>query len=266
MRRIKGEESWVQLRSLAHAEVLLILPCNAAACVGNYFRAEAYRKSGWNTWREADAQLRDLRLAGRVALAAVDSSILETAPDDPRGAIVLETEMDRARNPDGEDWGAPSWRWFRPTRSGRWTALEELNEALVRGVRRIKSLHIPRVISLVNPRGYFLALAAAVAECGLLDRWILFHTSAHPRHLLRGIREIAPIIRLIAQGVCHVGGICAIPALQPALRVETYQYRDRLPPRWRRWGRVPTLSMAQKAWSALLKSGKGKEDGRETEG
>ena len=161
---------WVQLHNLRRAQVLLILPCNAAACVGNYFQAEVYRKSGWNTWREADSLLRDLREEGKVAFAAVDSSILETAPDDPRGAIVLETEMERAKSPDGGDWGAPSWRWFRPTRTGRWTALENLTEALVRGVRRVEGLGIPHVIALVNPRGYFLALAAAVAECGLLEK------------------------------------------------------------------------------------------------
>ena len=95
---------WTQLHDLGRAHVLLILPCNAAACVGNYFRAEVYRQSGWNTWREADWLLRDLRLEGQVAFAAVDSSILETAPEDPRGAIVLETETHRAKSPDGEDW------------------------------------------------------------------------------------------------------------------------------------------------------------------
>ena len=69
---------WVQLTDLQRAETLLILPCNAAACVGNYFRAEVYRASGWNTWREVDALLRDLREEGRVAFAAVDSSNLTT--------------------------------------------------------------------------------------------------------------------------------------------------------------------------------------------
>jgi hypothetical protein len=106
---------WIQLRDLRRAQVLLILPCNAAACVGNYFRTDVYRKSGWNTWLEADLLLWDLRQQGKVAFAAVDSSILETAPDDPRGVIVLEIEMQRAKSPDGEDWGTPSWQWFRPT-------------------------------------------------------------------------------------------------------------------------------------------------------
>ena len=77
------QRGWIQLSDLRRAQVLLLLPCNAAAYVGNYFRAEVYRESGRNTWREADALLRGLRAEGRVAFAAVDSSILETQPDDP---------------------------------------------------------------------------------------------------------------------------------------------------------------------------------------
>ena len=246
---------WVQLHNLRRAQVLLVLPCNAAACVGNYFQAEVYRKNGWNTWREADLLLRDLREEGRVAFAAVDSSILETAPDDPRGAIVLETEMERAKSPDGGDWGAPSWRWFRPTRTGRWTALENLTEALVRAVRRVEGLGIPHVIALVNPRAYFLALAAAVAECGLLDRWILFHVPAHPRHLLEGVRQIAPIVRAAVEGAHYAGGIYAVPVLLPALRDETRRYRNCLPLSWRRWGEVPTGRAAERAWTTLLQPG-----------
>ncbi len=224
---------WGQLRTLERAEVLLVLPCNAAACVGNYFRAEVYRKSGWNTWREADALLRDLREQGRVAFAAVDSSILETAPDDHRGAIVLETEMHRARSPDGEDWGAPSWRWFRPTSAGRWTALEKLTDALVRGVRRVERLGIPHVIALVNPRAYFLALAAAVAECHVLDRWVLFRVPAHPRHLRLAVRIVAAVVRHTIDGGRMPGGIVGVRALLPALHRECPRYRESLPARWR---------------------------------
>jgi hypothetical protein len=254
MSSVKAERSWVQLRSLARARVLLILPCNAAACVGNYFRAEVYRRSGWNTWREVDFLLSDLRQEGRVAFAAVDSSILATAPEDPRGAIVLETEMDRAKSPDGEDWGAPSWRWFRPTWVGRWAPLEELTDALIRGVKRVESLGIPHVIALVNPRAYFLALAAAVAECGLLDRWILCRVPAHPRHLLAGVRAITPIVRAAAEGVRQAGGVYVIPELLPALHDETRRYRDPLPPRWRRWGAIPTRRTAGRAWATLYKA------------
>ena len=244
---------WIELHDLRRAQALLILPCNAAACVGNYFCAEVYRKTGWNTWREADLLLRDLREQGRVAFAAVDSSVLETAPQDSRGAIVLETEMHRAQSPDGSDWGTPCWRWFRPTRAGQWTALDALTAALVEGVQRVESLGVPRVVALVNPRAYFLALAAAVAECGLLDRWLLFHVPAHPRYLLGGIRAVAPIVRAAARGVELPGGLYSIPALLPALRDETRRYGDRLPPRWKAWGRVPTARTAERAWAALRK-------------
>src|SRR3989338_4033392 len=102
------KHSWIRLRNLRKARVLLILPCNAAACIGNYFRAEVYTKKGWNTWREADACLRDLRIKEMVAFAAVDSSTLETEPTGSKGAIVFETEMNRVRNPTGKDWGAPN--------------------------------------------------------------------------------------------------------------------------------------------------------------
>jgi hypothetical protein len=253
MSHAREKHPWVELCSFARTQALLILPCNAAACVGNYFQAEVYRTSGWNTWREADLLLRDLRAQGRVAFAAVDSSILETAPDDPRGAIVLETEMERAKSPDGEDWGAPSWRWFRPTRAGRWTALARLTDALACGVRRIETLGIPQVVALVNPRGYFLALAAAVAECGQRDRWALFHVPAHPRYLLKAVREIAPVVRAAAVGTKLAGGIYPIPALLRSLRRETRRYRESLPPRWRAWGKVPKVQRGGGHWAPSMR-------------
>lgn len=70
----------MQLYDLKSARILLILPCNAAACIGNYFRAETYTKKGWNTWKEADACFSDLRSKKLVAFAATDSSTLETEP------------------------------------------------------------------------------------------------------------------------------------------------------------------------------------------
>ena len=245
---------WIQLRDLRNARVLLILPCNAAACVGNYFRAEVYRKTGWNTWREADLLLQDLRKAGRVAFAAVDSSILETAQNDPRGAIVLETEMHRARNPEGEDWGSPSWRWFRPTRAGHWTQLEVLTEALVKGVRRIEELGFSHVLALVNPRAYFLALAAAGDRCRVLDRWVLFRTPAHPRFLLRALREVVPFVRAVDVGAELPGGIYPIPNLYPALRGEAGGYRDPLPVLSRALAQLPGMHAVGRRWAKLARA------------
>jgi len=62
--------SWIQLQEFHEARALFLLPCNAIACVGNYFRAEVYSKRGWNTWREADAGLWEIRKIGRVGFAA----------------------------------------------------------------------------------------------------------------------------------------------------------------------------------------------------
>ncbi len=248
---IMARNPWIELHHLSKARVLLILPCNAAACIGNYFRAEAYSPKGWNTWREADVNLQELRKKGLVAFAAVDSSTLETQPDDPRGAIVLETEMERVRNPEGEDWGAPSWRWFKPTASGKWGYLEELTEALARGVRRIEEMGFSQVMALVNPRGYFLALAAAASICQVIDQWVLFRVPAHPRWLIPEVRQVAPQVHAAAQGKNFAGGIYAIPDFLPALRKEDRQYRHPLPQTWREYALLPSMRQARRRWEAL---------------
>ena len=232
------KSSWIQLRNLKNARILLILPCNAAACIGNYFRAETYSKNGWNTWREADILLRELRKRGQVAFAAVDSSTLETEPRGSKGAIVFETEMDRAKNPTGKDWGAPSWRWFRPTPAGNCKYLEELTEALVKGVRRVEKMGFSQVFAVVNPRGYFLSLAAAVDKCGLLNKWVLFRVPSHPRHLLSAVRHVAPFVRAAAEGIKIKGGIYPITDLYPFMKKESKIYKDSLPHPWQKYNTI----------------------------
>ena len=249
------KHSWIQLHDFRNARVLLILPCNAAACVGNYFRAEVYSRCGWNTWREADANLRDLREEGRVAFAAVDSSTLETQPGDSRGAIVLEAEMRRARNPDGEDWGSPAWRWFRPTSAGHWKQLEALTEALVKGVRRVEGLGFSQVLALVNPRAYFLALAAAVRRSGVTDRWVLFRVPAHPRYLIPALHQVIPFIRKAASRSKLTGGVYPIPDLYPILQREAKTYRHSLPKPWQECNRLTTLHQVKKRWASLTTYG-----------
>lgn len=246
------KHSWVQLRDVRNARVLLILPCNAAACVGNYFRAEVYSKRGWNTWREADTSLRDLRLKGRVAFAAVDSATLETQPDDVRGAIVLETEMHRVRNPKGEDWGAPAWRWFRPTPADHWTKLEALTDTLVKGVRRIESLGFSQVLALVNPRACFLALAAAVSNCGVMDRWVLFHAPAHPRYLIPALRQVIPFVRAAANGSRFAGGVYPLPEFVHILQGEAKSYSHQLPTPWHEYTRLLSVTEIKRRWKLLV--------------
>ena len=231
--------------------VLLILPCNAAACVGNYFSAEVYSMRNWNTWREAESHLKDLREDGTVRFAAVDSSTIEIRHDDPLGAIVLETEMSRVINPSGEDWGAPSWRWYRPTRAGSWENLHALTDAIIGGILRVAELGIQNVIALVNPRAYFLALAAAVGECDLLGKWVLFRVPAHPRHLIPAVREVVPVVRAVAGGAMIEGGIYHVPSLFPFLQEEDKMYRHVLPDRWKGYGSLPRVSDVSARWKLM---------------
>lgn len=243
--------SWIQLRDLKNARTLLILPCNAAACIGNYFRAETYSKNGWNTWREADILLRELRKRGQVAFAALDSSTLETEARGSKGAIVFETEMDRAKNPTGKDWGAPNWRWFKPTKAGKCDYLEALTESLVKGIRRVEKMKFSKVFALVNPRGYFLSLAAAVDRCGLLNDWTLFRVPSHPRHLLSAVRQIAPFVRAAAEENKVKGGIYPIPELYPFMQKENKFYKDTLPISWKEYGRLVDFNSVKRKWVSL---------------
>ncbi len=245
------KRSWIQMRDLKKARILLILPCNAAACIGNYFRAETYSKNGWNTWREADILLRELRERGQVAFAAVDSSTLETELKSSKGAIVFETEMDRAKNHTGKDWGAPNWRWFKPTRSGKCEYLEALTESLCKGIRRVEKMKFSKVFALVNPRGYFLSLAAAVDRCGLLNEWILFRVPSHPRHLLSAVRQIAPFVRAAAEGEKFKGGIYSIPELYPFLQKENKVYKNNLPQPWQKYTSLLDISRIKTRWLSL---------------
>ncbi len=223
----------MQLRSLKNARILVILPCNAGACIGNYFKADSICDQEWHrVWREADLALRDLRKKGRVVFAAVDSCTLETEPEGSKGAIVFETEMDRVKNAGGKDWGAPSWRWFRPAADGSCEYLETLTESLVKGIHRVEKMGFSQVFALVNPRGYYLSLAAAVERCRLLDKWVLFRVPAHPRHLLPAVRQIVPIVRAAADGKKLKGGIYPVPEVYPFLQKENKLYKDSLPEPW----------------------------------
>ena len=165
---------WNSVPSIETAKVLLVLACNDGAAHGNYFVPLDPRKKGWNTWREADRLLADRRKTGEVFFAAVDSSVLEN-PKDALGALVWETEMDRVRNPTGEDWGPPEWQFYDPTHEEGLEELTSLTESLRRALRRLSST-IPR-FAVLDPFAYFIALAAAVREEGQSALWSIQGTS-----------------------------------------------------------------------------------------
>lgn len=123
------QSDWIQLSRDCKCSVLLILPCNDGAAHGNYFIPLSPKKRGWNTWREADQALLKFRKDKKVMFAAVDSSVLEVEKD-KKGALVFEYEMERVINPEGEDWGSPSWRWFNPKYASGLAALISLTDSL----------------------------------------------------------------------------------------------------------------------------------------
>jgi hypothetical protein len=133
--------------------------------------------------------------------------------------------------------------------------MEELTKAAIRGVLRVDEMGFDRVFSVVNPRAYFLALAAAVQGCGLMSRWVLFRTPAHPRFLIPAVREVMPFVRAAVHGAKHNGGIYFVPSLYPALQAYEKTYRHHLPYPWRECNQFTSRHKVKKQWELLLGCG-----------
>ena len=112
-----------------------------------------------------------------------------------------------------------------------------------------------QVFAVVNPRGYFLSLAAAVDKCGLLNKWILFQVPSHPRHLLSAVRQMTPFVYAASEGRKLEGGIYPIPEFYPSLKKENKAYKDSLPKPWRNYSGLPTIEEVKSKWQTL-KEGK----------
>jgi hypothetical protein len=114
-------------------------------------------------------------------------------------------------------------------------------------------MKMSKVLALVNPRAYFLALAAAVKKCGLMNRWILFRPPPHPRFLIRAVNEVVPFIRAAANGINLNGGIYIIPSLYAELRESEKIYRHPLPNSWREFNQLPSIQEVNERWGLLQK-------------
>jgi len=223
---------WVQLEKGCKSDVLLILPCNDGAAQGNYFIPLRPRKGGWNTWREADNLLPKLRKDKKVMFAAVDSSTLEVE-EDGKGALVFEYEMERVINPEGEDWGSPSWRWFNPKYVSGLTELVSLTESLKKGLYRTNRFQ--RIFAVVNPRGYFLSLAAALHEQSLFYKTMMLEVPVHPNNLKLSFKIISSFIKRYFSEGYFQAGIISHSDLQQRIAKEPIKWKQNLPERWHYW-------------------------------
>jgi len=224
---------WAQLRRDDKSDVLLILPCNDGAANGNYFIPLNPGKESWNVWREADNLLYVLRKDKKVMFAAVDSSTLEVEGEDGKGALVFEYEMKRVINPEGEDWGSPSWRWFNPNNPNGLEYLATLTESLKKALSRINTFS--KIFAVVNPRGYFLSLAAALHEQSLFSKTMMLEMPVHPNNLKAAITLISSFIqRYFSEGYFQ-GGIISHPVLVQRIAKESTVWKQNLPERWHYW-------------------------------
>jgi len=110
-----------------------------------------------------------------------------------------------------------------------------------------------QVFALVNPRGYFFSLAAAVDKCGLLNKWILFRVPSHPRHLLSAVRQVTPFVRVAAKGKKLKGGIYPIPALYPFMQKEKKVYKGVLLRPWQKYCSLSNIGEIKTRWLHLTR-------------
>jgi len=161
--------------------------------------------------------------------AAVDSSTLEVE-DDGKGALVFEYEMERVINPEGEDWGSPTWRWFNPKYSSGLIELVSLTESLKKALSR--STQFKKLFAVVNPRGYFLSLAAALHELSLFSKTMMLEVPVHPNNLKASVKIISSFIqRYFSEGYFQ-GGIILHPGLLQRIAKELKSWKQNLPERW----------------------------------
>ena len=164
--------------------------------------------------------------------ADVDSSTLEVE-EDGKGALVFEYEMERVINPEGEDWGSPTWRWFNPKNPSGLEYLITLTESLEKALSRTNTFS--KIFAVVNPRGYFLSLAAALQEQSLLDKTMMLEMPVHPNNLKLAVTIISSFIqRYFSEGYFQ-GGIISHPSLRQRISKESTVWKKNLPERWHHW-------------------------------
>jgi len=139
-------------------DVLLLLPCNPGARLGDYFASRS-----WSFIRDVYGKKNiDLR---RIQFAAVDSIITFEDPSNDRdelGAIVLGTpeEMKRVANHDAR----PVWSKFR---KNNYEPLRKHSHYVEIGLKRVlNELAVKYLLVILNVRAYRLATYRALVRIG----------------------------------------------------------------------------------------------------
>ncbi len=134
------------------SKILLILPCNNKAYIGNYFEGE--------NWKYALKKLKDKRIDKKfVDFAACDCIITYLNPKNDAenlGSIVLEKEMDRVKGCDEY----PKWDKFK---KNNYEILKKHTETTKIAIKRLIS-HYDLIIASLAIRGYRLAFIRAVLD------------------------------------------------------------------------------------------------------
>jgi len=142
---------------MKNKKILLILPCNKGAYVGNYFTQFF--------WNKIDNLLKKEDIRSEVDIAAVDC-IITFKKKDNMGALVSEYEMDRVKGYDVHPHEMFSGKHRKEN-------LNLLIDDIKVGLKRLHKKY-DKIIVFVNVIPYRLATRKAINDLGLMKKTIFF--------------------------------------------------------------------------------------------
>jgi len=183
--------------------VLLILPCNRGAKEGNFFP--------YGAWKQALAVLRKDGVEKEfVTFAAVDSIITKFDPvndRDEKGAIVLESEMERVKGYDFK----PSWRHFK-TRD--FAFLKEHTAYCEIALERLLERY-DLILVCISVRGYKYAVIRAALSLGegrMPENMVIIDCGESPSFQNNGIAVAVKMLKRFREtGVIRSAGYIVKP-------------------------------------------------------
>ena len=111
--------------------------------------------------------------------------------------------------------------------------LISLTESLDKGLSRTN--RFKKIFAAVNPRGYFLSLAAALHERLLFDKTMMLEVPVHPNNLKASVKIISFFIHKYFSEGYFQGGVILHPSLLQRIARQSIKWKQNLPERWHCW-------------------------------
>jgi len=161
-------------------KVLIVLPCNSGAYIGNYWSK--------NNWKAVGKRLENLR--EHINYAAVDC--IRAFHIDGKG-LVHEKENSIVKGYDEH----PSWHKFDPKIHGT-KKLDQLKDAIKSSLEEI--IPYEHIFALLSPRAYKICFTLAIREERLMDKTTILDIGESPAYYNKGVLDLEEIVKDYQKG------------------------------------------------------------------